>query len=54
VKVLHIRHNMFAGNKTLSLSVYKPIAIRILWGTVPIWGRAELGGRVWYHVSPPY
>ena len=27
LKVLYIRHNLFAGTKTLSLSVYEPIAM---------------------------
>ena len=36
LKVLHIRHNLFAGTETLSLSVYEPIAMQILLvGTVP-------------------
>ena len=53
LKVLHIRHNLFAGTETLSLSVYEPIAIQILLGgTVPQFvGGVELGGRVWYHLK---
>ena len=45
-----IRYNLFAGTNTLSLSVYKPIAIQILLGvTVPQFGEGvELGGGVWY------
>jgi len=42
VKVLHKRHNLFAGTETLSFSVYEPIAIRILCGggvSAPIWER---------------
>ena len=55
VKVLHIRYNLFAGTKMLSLSVFEPIAIQILHGgTVPKFGGeggVELGGRVWYPVK---
>ena len=32
LKVLHIRYNLFAGTKTLSLSIYEPFAIQILLG----------------------
>jgi hypothetical protein len=32
VKVLHIRHHLFAGTETLSLSVYEQIAMRVLRG----------------------
>ena len=31
----NIRHNLFTGTETLSFSIYEPIAIRVLWGTVP-------------------
>ena len=44
VKVLHIRHNVFAGTETISLPVYEPIAIRVLWGWrdhPPYWGGVE-------------
>ena len=53
MKALHIMYNLFAGTETLSLSVYEPIAIRILLGgTVPQYGGGvELGGRVWYPVK---
>jgi hypothetical protein len=44
VKVLHIKHNLFAGTETLPLSIYKPIAIRVLWGGVTV---PHLGERVW-------
>ena len=32
LKVLHIRHNLFAETEMLSISVYEPIAIQILLG----------------------
>jgi hypothetical protein len=52
VKVLHKRHNLFAGTETLSFSVYEPIAIRILCGggrECPNLGEGlELWDRVWY------
>ena len=53
VKVLHIRYNLFAGTETLSLSVYEPIAIQILFeGTVPTLGEGvELGDRVLYFMK---
>ena len=52
VKVLYITHNFFAGTTSLSLSVYEPIAIRVLWGTVPQLGEGvEQEGRVRYHVN---
>ena len=36
----------------LSFSVYEPIAIQILLGDLPQFGRGvELGGRVWYPVK---
>ena len=52
-KVIRIRHNLFAGTETLSLSVYEPIAIQILHGgPSPIWKeRVELGGQVWVPVK---
>ena len=52
LKVLHITHNLFAGAKPLSLPVYEPIAMRVLWGRAyPIWGRGfVLGGRLRYPV----
>ena len=54
LKVLDSRYNLFAGTKTLSLSVYDPIAI-IFWlgGPSPNLGEGvELGGRVRYPVKP--
>ena len=40
VKVLHIRHNLFAEADTLSLSVYKLIVMRFFWeGASSIMGR---------------
>ena len=53
VKVLHIRHNLFAGAGTPSLSVHEPIAMRVLWerGVPPFGGGVELMSRVWYHVK---
>ena len=52
MKVLPIRHSLFAGTETLSLSVYQPVAKRVLWGTVPsIGGGVKLRGRVWYPVK---
>ena len=52
VIVLHIRYNFFAGTEMLSLSVYEPIAIQILFGSVPQFGEGvEVGGRVWYPVK---
>ena len=52
VKLLRIRYNLFAGTETLSLSVYKPIAMQILLGGRPqFWVGVELGGRVWYTVK---
>jgi len=53
LKVLHIRYNLFAGNETLSLSVYEPIAMQILLGgTVPQFGGGgRVRGRVWYHLK---
>src|SRR5208282_5943928 len=53
MKVLHIKHNLFAGTESLSLSVYEPITMRVLWGR-PIWGGVELGGLVWYPVTVLY
>ena len=54
VTVLHIRHNLFAGTETQSLSVYKPIANRI-WGCPPIWLRGlSRGSGVAPRESPPY
>ena len=50
MKLLHISYDLFAGTEMLSLSVYEPIAIKILLGggRPPIWGEGvELGGRVW-------
>jgi len=38
VTVLHNRHNLFAGNETLSLSIYEPITMHVLW-----WRRPHLG-----------
>ena len=35
VKLLHIRHNLFAGTEMLSLYVYEPIAMQILLGGRP-------------------
>ena len=35
VKLLHIRYNLFAGTKTVFLSVYEPIAMQILLGDRP-------------------
>jgi hypothetical protein len=54
VKVLHKRHNLFVATETvgLSLPVYKPIAIRVLWRNhPPFWGGVELEGRMWYLVK---
>ena len=50
VKAHHGGHNLSIETETLSLSVYEPIAIQILFrGTVPQFvGGVELGGRVWY------
>ena len=50
VTVLHIRHNLSAGTEALSLSVYEPIAKRVL--SFPSFGGGvKLGGRVWCHVK---
>ena len=47
--VLRVKYNLFAGTETLSLLVYEPIAICVLWGTAPPFGgRDRVGGRVWY------
>jgi hypothetical protein len=44
VKVLHIRHKLFAGTDTLSLSVHESIVMRVFLGVVlPFWGGFELG-----------
>ena len=45
MKLLYIRYNLFARTQMLSLSVYEPIATKILlWGTVPDLGEGvELG-----------
>ena len=46
VKVIHIRHNLFTGTETLTLSFYEPIAMHLLWGVggSPIWEEGvELG-----------
>ena len=54
VKVLHITHNLFAGTDTLSLSVYEPIAMRVLWegeGRPPFREWVVLESRVWYSVT---
>ena len=52
MKLLHISYNLFAGTEMLSLSVYEPIAIQILLGGVPQFGRGvAIGGRVWYPVK---
>ena len=53
VKVLRIRYNLFAGTDTLSLSVYEPIEIQIVFGDrPPICGEGvEIGGGVWYSVK---
>ena len=52
VKLLHIRYNFFAGTEMLSLFVYEPIAIQVLWGTVPEFGgRGGARGRMWYHMK---
>ena len=49
MKILCSRYNSFAGTKTLSLSVYEPIAIQILIGGVPQFEEGvELEGRVQY------
>jgi len=55
VKFLHIKHNLFAGNETLSLSAYDLIAVSA-WGTVPpIWGRGLVrGSSVVRRESSPY
>ena len=45
------RYKLFVGTETLSLSIYEPIAMQILFGggTVPEFEEGvELGGRVWY------
>ena len=45
VKVLHIRHNLFAGTDALSFYVYEPIAIHNLLEDDPqCRGRVELNG----------
>ena len=57
VKLLHIRHNLFAGTEMLSLSVYESIAKEILHGgnRPPILGRDRAGGSgVAPRESPPY
>ena len=52
MKFIHINHNLCAGTEMLSLTVYELIAIQILLGSVPQFGRwVELGGRVWYPVK---
>ena len=53
VKVLHITHNLFAGTDTLSLSVYEPIAMRVIFflGSPPFGEGIKLGGRVWHQVK---
>ena len=45
VKVLNIRHNLFAVTETLTLSIYEPIAIRVLWerGRHPFGRRIDIG-----------
>ena len=50
IEVLRIRYNLFAGTKTLSISVYEPIAMQILLGEPsPNLGEGvELDCRVWY------
>ena len=48
-----LRHNLFAGTETLSLSVYKPIAIKILIGDLtPIWGKGDVRGSSMPSVVP--
>ena len=54
---LYIRYNLFAGTETPSLSLYKPIALNILFGGLSpnLVGRVELGGSgVVPRESPPY
>jgi hypothetical protein len=53
MKLIHLIHNLFAGTEMLSLSVYEPIAIQILFrgDRPPIWPGVELGGWVWYPVK---
>ena len=49
---LFVRYNLFAGTEMLSLSVYEPIAIEILLGDRPPFGRGvELGRWLWYPVK---
>jgi len=53
VKFLHIRHKLFAGTETVSLSVYKPIANTRFVGESPppFRGGVELRGRLLYPVK---
>jgi hypothetical protein len=53
MKVLHITHNLLCGTDTLSLGVYEPIAIRVLWGKrrPPFGGGVKPGGLLWYLVT---
>jgi hypothetical protein len=37
-KVLHIRDNLFAGTESPSLSVYEPMALRVLFGKASPFG----------------
>ena len=53
VKVLHIRHNLYAGTETLSLLLQANRHMHFVW-TIPLfWGGGgfDLGGRVWYHLK---
>ena len=53
VNAHHNTHNLSSENKTLSLSVYEPIALQILLGgpSQNLGEGVELGGRVWYPVK---
>ena len=57
LKVLHINHHLFAVTETISLSVYEPIAICVLWRdrAPPSGGRDGVrGSGVIPRESPPY
>ena len=57
VNVLYVNYSLFAGTKTLSVSIYEPIAIQILLGgdRPPIWPRGRARAlSVVPRETPPY